>query len=59
MKTKIIIGVLIALLVISFYYNYQQDKLINKLIKENIELCDSLYVATFNPILEHSEIRPR
>jgi hypothetical protein len=59
MKTKIIIGVLIALLAISFYYNYQQDKLINKLIKENIELSDSLSVADFNPILEHSEIRPR
>ena len=59
MKTKIIIGVLIALLAISFYYNYQQDKLINKLIKENIDLNDSISVATFNPIVEHSEIRPR
>lgn len=59
MKTKIIIGVLIALLAISFYYNYHQDKLINRLIKENIELNDSILVATFNPIVEHSEIRPR
>lgn len=59
MKTKIIIGVLIALLAISFYYNYQQDKHFNRLIKENIELNDSISIATFNPIVEHSEIRMR